>query len=97
MKWRHVILLLAGLGFACWAFVHRPFPLLGDDPVADLIAGYSPRFYNWMLGWYYLAPAVVVMMGGLILLSVWRVFFRASQARVIPLGNAPGLAAGRER
>ena len=89
MKWRHVILLLAGLGFAGWAFVHRPFPLLGDDPVADLIAGHSPRFYNWMLGWYYLAPAVTVMMGGLILLSVWRVFFEARDRELSPLGMLP--------
>ena len=80
MKWRHVILFVAGTGYACWGFIHRPFPLLGEDPTLDLVAAYSPRFYHWIQLWYYVTPGVAVLMGGLVLLAVWRVWF-ASRSR----------------
>ena len=41
MKWRrflpHTFLFFAGLGYAVWSFVRRPFPLLGDSPLLDLM------------------------------------------------------------
>ena len=80
MKWRHVILFVAGAGYACWGFIHRPFPLLGEDPTLDLVAAYSPRFYHWIQVWYYVTPGLAVLMGGLVLLAVWRVWF-ASRSR----------------
>ena len=30
MKWRHLVLLLVGLGWSGWGFLYRPFPLLGE-------------------------------------------------------------------
>ena len=27
MKWRHLVLLLVGLGWSNWGFLYRPFPL----------------------------------------------------------------------
>ena len=80
MKWRHVILFTAGAGYACWGFIHRPFPALGEDPTLDLVAAYSPRFYHWIQVWYYVTPGLAVLMGGLVLLAVWRVWF-ASRTR----------------
>ena len=80
MKWRHVILFTAGAGYACWGFIHRPFPALGEDPTLDLVAAYSPRFYHWIQVLYYVTPGLAVLMGGLVLLAVWRVWF-ASRSR----------------
>ena len=80
MKWRHVILFVAGAGYACWGFIHRPFPVLGEDPTLDLVAAYSPRFYHWIQVWYYATPGLAVLMGGLVLLAVWRIWF-ASRTR----------------
>ena len=61
---------------------HPPaFPgLLGEDPTLDLVAAYSPRFYHWIQVWYYVTPGLAVLMGGLVLLAVWRVWF-ASRTR----------------
>ena len=80
MKWRHAVLFTAGAGYAWWGFTHRPFPLLGEDPTLDLVAAYSPRFYHWIQAWYYVTPGLAVLMGGLVLLAVWRVWF-ASRSR----------------
>ena len=89
MKWRHLILFLVGLLYAAWGFLYRPFPLLETNPVLDLVAYHTPRFYLWMVWWYYLSPAVVVMLGGLILLAVWRVFFESRSRSLAPLGILP--------
>ena len=66
--------------------LYRPFPLLETNPLLDLVAYHTPRFYLWMVWWYYLSPAVVVMLGGLILLSIWRVFFESRSRSLAPLG-----------
>ena len=89
MKWRHVILFLVGLIFVAWGFLYRPFPLLETNPLLDLVAYHTPRFYLWMVWWYYLSPAVVVMLGGLILLAAWRVFFESRSRSLAPLGMLP--------
>ena len=93
MNWRHLILFLVGLLYAVWHFAYRPLPALLENPILDLVAYHTPRFYLWMVWWYYLSPAVVVMLGGLILLAVWRVFFesRIPEPRLL-LGIASGLA-----
>ena len=46
MKWRHPILLFMGLAWADWRFLYRPFPLLGEDDLLDLVAFRTPRFYG---------------------------------------------------
>ena len=80
MKWRHAVLFTAGAGYAWWGFIYRPFPTLGEDPTLDLVSAYSPRFYHWIQVWYYAVPGLAVLMGGLVLLAVWRVWF-ASRSR----------------
>ena len=84
-----VILFLVGLACAAWGFLYRPFPLLETDPVLDLVAYHTPRFYLWMVWWYYLSPLVTVMLVGLILLAVWRVFFESRSRSLAPLGMLP--------
>ena len=46
MKWRHPILLFVGLAWSDWCFLYRPFPLLGEDDLLDLVAFRTPRFYG---------------------------------------------------
>ena len=45
MKWRHPILL-----FVAWprplVLLYRPFPLLWEDDLLDLVAFRTPRFYG---------------------------------------------------
>ena len=42
----HPILLFVGLGWAEWCFLSRPFPLLGEDDLLDLVAFRTRRFYG---------------------------------------------------
>ena len=76
MKWRrfipHILLFFGGLGYALWSFVRRPFPMLGDSPLLDLMDYHTPNFYGWVMLWYYASPFVAVMLAGLILMSVWK-------------------------
>ena len=75
MKMRYPILISAGLCCSVWGFLYRPFPMPGDDPVLDLVLYHTPNFYGWIVRWYYAAPAVALIVGGLVLISVWRVWF----------------------
>ena len=75
MKPRYSFLIIGGLGCSAWGFLYRPFPLPGEDPMLDLVLYHTPNFYTWIVWWYYLAPAAAVIVGGLVLISVWRVWF----------------------
>ena len=75
MKPRYSFLIIGGLGCSAWGFLYRPFPLPTDDPMLDLVLYHTPNFYTWIVWWYYLAPAAAVIVGGLVLISVWRVWF----------------------
>ena len=89
MNWRHLILFLVGLIYAVWHFAYRPLPALLENTILDLVAYHTPRFYFWMIWWYYLSPLVAVMLAGLILLAVWRVWFEARNRSLSPLGKLP--------
>ena len=97
MKWRrfipHILLFLGGLGYAVWSFVRRPFPMLGESPLLDLMDYYTPNFYGWVLVWYYVSPFVLVMLTGLIVLSVWKVWLEGRRRDFAPFRNTPGVAA----
>ena len=60
MKWRrfipHILLFFGGLGYAVWSFVRRPFPMLGENPLFDLMDYHTPNFYGWVMLWYYVSP-----------------------------------------
>ena len=77
MKWRYPILISAGLCCSAWGFLYRPFPLPGDDSMLDLVLYHTPNFYGWIVRWYYAAPAAAVLIGGLFLITVWRVWFES--------------------
>ena len=93
MKWRrfipHILLFFGGLGYALWSFVRRPFPMLGDSPLLDLMDYHTPNFYGWVMLWYYASPFVAVMLAGLILMSVWKVWLEARRRDFAPFGALP--------
>ena len=92
MKMRYPILIIGGLGCSAWGFLYRPFPLPGDDPMLDLVLYHTPNFYTWIVWWYYLAPAAAVIVGGLVLISVWRVWFSSWGMGIPNIGMLPTVA-----
>ena len=89
MKMRYPILIFGGLGCSAWGFIYRPFPMPGDDPMLDLVLYHTPNFYTWIVWWYYLAPAAAVIVGGLVLISVWRVWFSSWGVGIPNIGMLP--------
>ena len=89
MKPRYPILIIGGLSCSAWGFFNRPFPMPGDDPMLDLVLYHTPNFYTWIVWWYYLAPAAAVIVGGLVLISVWRVWFNSWGIGMPNIGMLP--------
>ena len=89
MKPRYPFLIISGLGCAAWGFLYRPFPLPTEDPMLDLVLYHTPNFYTWIVWWYYLAPAAAVIVGGLVLISVWRVWFSSWGVGIPNIGMLP--------
>ena len=75
MRWRHMVLVLAGAAAVIWRTRYDPFPLPGDNPVLDLIAYHDPTLHAVIEAWHYGAPGASVLLAGLVSLSVWRVWF----------------------
>ena len=93
MKWKrfipHILLFFVGLGYALWSFVRRPFPMLGESPLLDLVDYHTPNFYGWVTLWYYASPFVAVMLAGLILMSVWKVWLEGRGRDFATFGGLP--------
>ena len=98
---RPATLVLMGLASAAaiaHAFWGALSPASGGNPVLDLIAYHDPGFHTVIRVWYYVAPAVAVVLAGSLGLSVWRVWLQPRAG-----GGAPGhvatlarLARGRD-
>ena len=89
MKWRHVILMLAGLAAVIWRRTYHPFPGPGQNPVLDLVAFHDPDLHAVIQIWYYAAPGVAVLLGGLICLSIYRVWFQPQVGGAASRGTLP--------
>ena len=75
LRIRYPFLIITGFACSAWGFIYRPFPLPGDDPMLDLLLYHNPTLYAWIVRWYYATPAAAVFVGGLVLITVWRVWF----------------------
>ena len=84
-----VILFFAGLWYAVWRFVRRPFPALDENPLLDLLNYHTPTFYEWVMLWYYAAPFVTVMLAGLFVMSIWKVWFESRGRDFATFGGLP--------
>ena len=51
-----VLFFFAGLWYAVWSFVRRPFPSLDENPLLALVQLPHPRFLRTVMLWYYLSP-----------------------------------------
>ena len=84
-----VIFIFAGLWYAVWHFVRRPFPALGENPLLDLMNYHTPTFYGWVMLWYYAAPFVTVMLAGLFVMTIWKVWFESRGRDFATFGRLP--------
>ena len=84
-----VILFFAGLCYALWHFVRRPFPALDENPLLDLMNYHTPTFYEWVMLWYYAAPFVTVMLAGLFVMTIWKVWFESRGRDFATFGGLP--------
>ena len=71
---QHTALLLFAFTVAWLHYYYRPFTQHSEDPLLVLIAVHDPGFYTAITVWYYLAPGVAVLLAGMLLLSVYRVW-----------------------
>ena len=84
-----VLFFFAGLWYAVWSFVRRPFPSLDEHPILALVQYHTPDFFSFMVLWYYLSPFVAVMLCGLISLTVWKVWLEGRRRDFAPFAKLP--------
>ena len=84
-----LLFFFAGLWYAVWSFVRRPFPSLDEHPILALVQYHTPDFFTAMLLWYYLSPFVAVMLCGLISVTVWKVWLEGRRRDFAPFAKLP--------
>ena len=84
-----VLFFFAGLWYAVWSFVRRPFPSLDENPLLALVNYHTPNFFDWLLLWYYVSPFVAVMLSGLIAVTVWKVWLEGRRRDFAPFAKLP--------
>ena len=94
MKWRrfipHIFLFVAGLGYALWSFCPASLPHAGRKSVARSHA--LPHAQLLRVGDALVLPVPrrpLILMVGLILLAISRVWFEARHRSLSPLGELP--------
>ena len=84
-----VLFFFAGLWYAVWSFVRRPFPSLDETPLLALVNYHTPNFFDWLVLWYYVSPFVAVMLSGLIAVTVWKVWLEGRRRDFAPFAKLP--------
>ena len=84
-----LLFFFAGLWYAVWSFVRRPFPSLDEHPILALVQYHTPDFFSFMVLWYYLSPFVAVMLSGLIAVTVWKVWLEGRRRDFAPFAKLP--------
>ena len=84
-----LLFFFAGLWYAVWSFVRRPFPSLDEHPILALVQYHTPDFFSFMVLWYYLSPFVAVMLCGLISVTVWKVWLEGRRRDFAPFAHLP--------
>ena len=84
-----LLFFFAGLWYAVWSFVRRPFPSLDEHPILALVQYHTPDFFTFMVLWYYLSPFVAVMLCGLISVTVWKVWLEGRRRDFAPFAQLP--------
>ena len=84
-----LLFFFAGLWYAVWSFVRRPFPSLDENPLLALVNYHTPNFFDWLVLWYYVSPFVAVMLSGLITITVWKVWLEGRRRDFAPFAKLP--------
>ena len=84
-----LLFFFAGLWYAVWSFVRRPFPSFDEYPILALVQYHTPYFFTAMLLWYYLSPFVAVMLCGVISVTVWKVWLEGRRRDFAPFAKLP--------
>ena len=84
-----LLFFFAGVWYAVWSFVRRPFPSLDEHPILVLVQYHTPDFFSFMVLWYYLSPFVAVMLSGLISVTVWKVWLEGRRRDFAPFAKLP--------
>ena len=84
-----LLFFFAGVGWAGWSFVHRPFPPLEEHPILVLVEYHTPNFFDALVVWYYVTPFAAVMLTGFISVTVWRVWLEGRRRDFAPFAKLP--------
>ena len=84
-----VLFFFAGLWYAVWSFVRRPFPSLDENPLLALVNYHTPNFFDWLVLWYYVSPFVAVMLSGFLAVTVWKVWLEGRRRDFAPFAKLP--------
>ena len=84
-----LLFFFGGVWYAVWHFVRRPFPPLDEHPILALVQFHTPDFFTALLVWYYLSPFVAVMLGGVISVTVWKVWLEGRRRDFAPFAKLP--------
>ena len=79
----------AGVWYAVWSFVRRPFPSFDEYQILALVQYHTPDFFSFMVLWYYLSPFVAVMLCGVISVTVWKVWLEGRRRDFAPFAKLP--------
>ena len=82
-------LFFAGVGWAGWSFVHRPFPPLEEHPILVLVEYHTPNFFDALVVWYYVTPFAAVMLTGFISVTIWRVWLEGRRSDFASFSKLP--------
>ena len=84
-----LLFFFAGLWYAVWSFVRRPFPSLDENPLLALVNYHTPNFFSWLVLWYYVSPFVAVMLSGFLAVTVWKVWLEGRRRDFAPFAKLP--------
>ena len=84
-----LLFFFAGLWYAVWSFVRRPFPSLDENPILALVQYHTPDFFDVLVIWYYVSPFVAVMLSGFLAVTVWKVWLEGRRRDFAPFAKLP--------
>ena len=84
-----VLFFFAGLWYAVWSFVRRPFPSLDENPILALVEYHTPNFFDVLVIGYYVSPFVAVMLSGFLAVTVWKVWLEGRRRDFAPFAKLP--------
>ena len=84
-----LLFFFAGLWYAVWSFVRRPFPSLDENPILALVEYHTPNFFDVLVIWYYVSPFVAVMLSGFLAVTVWKVWLEGRRRDFAPFAKLP--------